>query len=280
MATKWFGVLEGADEVINRHISQGGDNFRYGKTGKALSSCPKEFSSRALLNELITTLEDNLRTKRKSAGIKFGRSEHNWREESPREEHEDRKPERDLEHKIANIAGRNDQNWKWWNQMPIASGLVEHRSDRTRAIDLACRSKSDSTHYRLIELKVNRNAGSPMFAMIEIVLYGLVYFVLRKNRGEEWLSEDWLNADIFAAQLVDLCVLAPGDYYHGYELGWLEKELSQAIGDACTESFGGNLKMTLTNYRLAGIPKWLEANLDDELTLQGLGTAWGKAYKR
>ena len=164
--------------------------------------------------------------------------------------------------------------------MPIASGLVEHRSDRTRAFDLACRSKSDSTHYRLIELKVNRNAGSPMFAMIEILLYGLVYFVLRKNRGERWLSEDWLTADIFSAQLIDLCVLAPGDYYDGYELGWLESELSQALGYACTESFGGDLSMTLTNYRLAGIPKWSEASLQNAKTLQGLATAWEKAYER
>lgn len=279
MTKKWVGVLDGADDVINRHISHDGYNFRHGKVGKALSASPKGFSARLLLKELIDTVEGNLRTKRESAGIQFGASKSNWREESPKEQHLTRKSERDLEHKIANIAGLSDRNWTWWNQMPIASGLVEHRSDRTRAIDLACRSKSDSTHYRLIELKVNRNAGSPMFAMIEILLYGLVYFVLRKNRGERWLLEDWLNADIFAAKLIDLCVLAPGDYYDGYELGWLESELSQALGNACTENFGGDLSMTLTNYRLAEISKWSKVSLDYEKTLQGLATTWEIAYK-
>lgn len=136
MAKKWVGVLEGADEVINRHISYGGYNFRHGKVGKVLSASPKGFSARSLLKELIDTVEGNLRTRKESAEIKLGVSKSNWREESPKEEHQKRKSERDLEHMIANIAGRNDQYWKWWNQMPIASGFLEHRSDRTRAIDL------------------------------------------------------------------------------------------------------------------------------------------------
>lgn len=280
MATNWNGVLRGTEVVIDRHIPHEKYSFRHGRFGKALTNRPSGFSARTLLNDLMAVIELNVRTARESEGVQLGKSENNWREVSPTKQHETRKEERDLEHKIANIVGLDDSEWVWWNQMPIASGLVGHRADRTRAIDLACRSKKDSSHYRLIELKVIRKAGSPMFAMIEIVLYTLVYLVLRKNRREKWLSEDWLHTDIFSAKLIDLCVLAPVDYYEGYDLGWLEHDFSQALAVVCNKNFGDALTMTLSNYALTGIPKWPEVNLEDGMTLQGLATAWGKAYWR
>lgn len=277
MATKWDGVLCGVDAVIDEHISNEDCSFRHDKTAQSLKVQPQGFSAISLLDELIHTLEDTLRTKRESAlessGTKLGASKENWREESPSRVHQTRKPERELEHWIANDAAPEDGKWTWWNQMPIASGLVGYRSDRTRAIDLACKNKNDKSHYRLIELKLNRNAGSPLFALMEIALYGLVYFVLRKNRKEEWLSEDWLNNDIFSARQIDLCVLAPREYFDGnkYNLRWLEDELSEALASKCKEHFGDELTMTLASYVL---PEKLKCSTTDSAnitTLLGLG---------
>src|SRR3970040_2461240 len=121
---------------------------------------------------------------------------------------EKRKQERDLEHKLAN-AGKDDPDWIWWNQMPIASGLVGHRADRTRAIDLVCKRKVAPFCYRFIELKISRSAGAPLAALMEIFRYGVVYFVLRKNQKVEWLKGVQLDSPIFKASHIDLCVLAP-----------------------------------------------------------------------
>jgi hypothetical protein len=52
---------------------------------------------------------------------------------------------------------------------PDASGLVGHRADRTRAVDLVCKQKENPFYYRFIELKVNRNAGAPLAALMEIL---------------------------------------------------------------------------------------------------------------
>lgn len=256
MATEWNGVLSGVDEVINQHLSIGKYGFRHDKTAQSLKVQPPGFSATTLLDALIDRLENNLRAKRESAqessGTKLGASKENWREKSPREFHQDRKPERALEHWIANEAGPEDDTWTWWNQMPIASGLVGYRSDRTRAVDLACKNKNDKSHYRLIELKQDRNAGSPLFSLMEIALYGLVYFALRKNSDAEWLAEDWLNNAIFSAQKIELCVLAPHDYFGEgrYNLRWLEDELSAAVAIKCKEHFGSELTMSLASYVL------------------------------
>jgi hypothetical protein len=278
MATNWNGVLRGTEEVIDRHIPHEKYSFWHGRFGKALTNRPSGFSARTLLDDLMAEIERNVRTVRESEGAQLGKSEKNWRELSPTKQHETRRAERDLEHKISNTVGLGDSEWIWWNQMPIASGLVGHRADRTRAIDLASRCKKDPSHYRLIELKVTPSSGTPMFAMIEIVLYALVYLVLRKNRGEKWLSVDWLRADIFSAKRIDLCVLAPVDYYEGYDLGWLEQDLTTALAYVCKENFGDALTMTLTNCALTGIPKWSDVNLEDRRTLQGLATEWVKIY--
>jgi DNA polymerase-3 subunit epsilon len=279
-------ILAGTDDVIARHIKVGNHDFRHGIVGRKLTTAPEGFNAKLLIMELIGQIESNLKGARvaPSLGLKLGKSLENWREESPAESLENlnkkRKPERELEHRLAIKAGKNDGQWTWWNQMPVASGLVGYRADRTRAIDLACKRRDDPTHYRLIELKVSRDAGGPLFALMEIVRYGLIYFVLRKNQKANWLADLSFDAEIFDASQVDLCVLAPGDYYHGYELGWLEKKLNDALDVICFEDkFGKKLKMSLTSYWPTKLPEWPEVFPDDEILMSCL-TEWEKAYQK
>lgn len=89
--------------------------------------------------------------------------------------------------------------------MSIASGLVGHRADRTRAVDLVCKQKENPFYYRFIELKVNRSA--------------------------EWLKHVSLDSPIFHASRIDLCVLAPKNYYNDYQLDWLEIGLNDALNE-------------------------------------------------
>ena len=279
-------ILAGTDDVIARHIKAGNHDFRHGIVGRKLTAAPEGFNAKLLILELIGQIESNLKDARvaPSLGLKLGKSLENWREESPAESPENlnkqRKPERELEHRLVIKAGKNDGQWLWWNQMPVASGLVGHRADRTRAVDLACKSRKDPKHYRLIELKVARKAGGPLFALMEIVRYGLIYFVLRKNQKANWLADLSFDAEIFDASQVDLCVLAPGDYYHGYELGWLEKSLNDALDAVCFEGkFGKKLKMSLTSYWPTRLPKWTGVPRDEEILMSCL-TEWEKAYEK
>ena len=148
-------------------------------------------------------------------------SKQNWRwkrhlELAP----ENNSPELLLERQIVNERGEN-----WSNQMPIASGLVGHATDKRAAVDLVHRENTD--RFSLIELKVDSN--NPLFAAIEILLYGLL-FVWSKNNLEE-LGYDTKRQPILAASELNLSVLAPAKYYSGCKL----ENLSQALNAGLRE---------------------------------------------
>lgn len=269
---KLNGILIGTDDIIKTHLG----NHNHGSVGKSLHDAPVNFSPKDLLNDLVEKIECNLK-KARDSGATLGKSKQNWRELPPTQKHDERKPERDFEHRLV-CAGENDGIWKWWNQMPIASGLVEHRADRTRAIDLVCNKKANPLHYRLIELKVNRNAGAPLSALMEILRYGLVYYVLRKNRGETWLKDTPLNQEIFKANFIELCVLAPKSYYKDYNLDWLETGLINALNEMAKNE---NLKFNLSSYSPIGlddIPKDTIISEIDPIKMESYLTKWDKAY--
>ena len=239
------GILRDTDQLIAKKFG----NHRHGTVGKALFKEPRNVFCKRLLEDLIIQIEKNLKEARSSSsGIVTGKSAENWRESPPTQEHDERTSERDLEHRLVG-AGKDDPEWEWWNQMPIASGLVAHRADRTRAIDLVCKRKTNPTYYRLIELKVNRRAGAPLSALMEILRYGLVYFVLRKNRDCAFLNGISLGAPIFKASKIDLCVLAPKDYYDGYQLAWLERDLTKALNEIVNDQLPEKgLIISLSSY--------------------------------
>ena len=271
---KLNGILIGTDDIIKTHLG----NHNRGSVGKSLHDAPVNFSPKDLLDALVDKIECNLKEARDS-GVTPGKSKQNWRELPPTQNHDERKLERDFEHHLV-CAGENDVNWKWWNQMPIASGLVKHTADRTRAIDLVCQDKANPLYYRLVELKVNRNAGAPLSALMEILRYGLVYYVLRKNRGKEWLKGVSLEQPIFKASHIDLCVLAPSNYYKDYNLGWLETSLESALNEVVESE---NLTFNLSSHWPTGldkIPKDTKFSKIDPKKLVPYLTYWNKAYSK
>jgi len=251
-------ILCGTDELIGKQLG----NHKHGTVGKRLNKAPLNFNPRKLLEAMIAEIENNLErawklSRRQPPEVVLGKSAQNWRQMRPTKEHDKRKPEREFEHRLAD-AGKNDEDWIWWNQMPIASGLVGHRADRTRAIDLVCKQRKAGTSYhRFIELKINRNAGAPLAALMEILRYGLVYFVLRKNQRAEWLKDTSLDSLIFKANHIDLCVLAPRSYYKDYQLAWLEKSLTSALNEIFDDLLGdGELEMNLSSYWPGPLETW------------------------
>lgn len=142
---------------------------------------------------------------------------------------ENKSPEIILERSIVRACGDG-----WSNQMPTASGLVGPSLDKRAAVDLVYRS--DPGSYSLIELKVN--SDNPLFAAIEILLYGLLFVWSRDNQEE--LGYDVQVQPVLAATSVTLVVLAPQRYYRDYKL----TNLSTALNDRLVE-FGENKGVNL-----------------------------------
>ena len=124
-----------------------------------------------------------------------------------------------LERAIVNECGDN-----WSNQMPTASGLVGHATDKRAAVDLVYRQ--DSKTYSLIELKVD--SDNPLFAAIEILLYGLLFVWSKDNRKQ--LGYDVQIQPVLAADTVTLSVLAPTSYYRDFDLTNLAGALHSGLG--------------------------------------------------
>jgi hypothetical protein len=111
----------------------------------------------------------------------------------------------------------------WCNQVPVASGLVDPAIDKRAAIDLVRQRGKDS--YELIELKIESN--NPLFAAIEILLYGLV-FVWSKTYWEE-LGCDLKKKPMLNASSVTLMVLAPSRFYKDFDLSHLRESLNERL---------------------------------------------------
>ena len=112
-----------------------------------------------------------------------------------------------LERSIVNTCGDD-----WSNQMPTASGLVGHAADKRAAVDLVHRE--NPTTYSLVELKVD--SDNPLFAAIEILMYGLLFVWSRNNQDR--LGYDVRHQPVLAAEDLTLVVLAPNDYYRNLNL--------------------------------------------------------------
>lgn len=145
------------------------------------------------------------------AAIEAGYSEpskENWRWKRHTELAVNNKsPELQLERAIVNHCGDN-----WSNQMPTASRLVGPATDKRAAVDLVYRD--DPTTYSLIELKVD--SDNPLFAAIEILMYGLVFTWSRNHHVQ--LSYDIIKQPVLKATTITFCVLAPANYYAGLDL--------------------------------------------------------------
>ncbi len=127
-------------------------------------------------------------------------------------------PELQLERAIVNACGDD-----WSNQMPTASGLIGPAVDKRAAVDLVYRE--DATTYSFIELKVA--SDTPLFAAIEILMYGLL-FVWSKNNQEN-LRYNVENQPVITADTVTLGVLAPSEYYQGFDLTSLASALNGGL---------------------------------------------------
>ena len=94
-------------------------------------------------------------------------------------------------------------------------------------------SSSPNMAFDFVELKIKSN--NPLYAAIQILIYGLFYVFSRVNAVD--LGYSVKKLPVLKAKKVNLCVLAPTNFYyyknkgteHSYNLEWLAKSLDRGI---------------------------------------------------
>lgn len=235
------GILKGVDEVIDdilgvTSIGKTSPHYRNKEACDQLHRVPlKNFAAdllKKVYNQIETNWENRLRKKPPSP--------ENWRFK-PNEiiDKQNKNLEIQLQRAIVKIERNMPQDArKWTNHVPTASGLWDHKCDKHRAIDLVyvCPGRNRYDVVEFIELKVNRSGGYPLYAAIEVLLYGMLYIFSRRRLKE--MEYDVTKQPLLRAKEIHLVVLAPFKYYDGYQFEWLEGEVTNRLRKFIRESEG------------------------------------------
>jgi hypothetical protein len=225
-------ILEAVGGKIDQVLGLGGKgrcrgtppHYKHKFDGQFISGTPNGgLDGHALVKAIYDAIDSNW-SKRSYAK---NPSPENWRlKKNPKKNDEiknanrERKLEVRLEREIIDIDWPDENDW--FNQIPVASGLVGARSDKRRAIDLVHRLGDGA--YEFVELKVN--SDTPLYAAMEILQYGVLYiFARRDNR----IKDAALEKRLLKAKIIHLKVLAPEKYYKSYALAWIEGEIRKGL---------------------------------------------------
>lgn len=121
----------------------------------------------------------------------------------------------------------------WYNQLPIASGLIDEKSDKRAAVDLI---RVAGSHAELIELKWE--SDTPAYAAFEILRYGLAFLFCRKMQEQFKYSA----YPLMKVERISLRVLAPCEYYAYADLAFLQNAMGIAIERLFREQTHGALQ--------------------------------------
>lgn len=124
----------------------------------------------------------------------------------------------------------------WFNQCPVASGIVDSDRDRRRAVDLVHLSDGEA---RLVELKWTSN--TPVHALFQILEYGLAYILARLHVRELQLEKRRL----MDVRKIALEVIGPYEFFMYEKQAYLFALMDKAIAKFAAEKTGGALSMSL-----------------------------------
>ncbi len=163
-------------------------------------------------------------------------------------------PEKMLEKAVAMLAERGHMPG-WYNQCPVASGIVTSRSDKNSAVDLVACSESKE-EVRLIELKWD--SDNPNLALQQILKYGLAYLFCRVHRRELPLH----YRSLMDARNIALEVVAPSRYYEGVDsvrsLTDLDAWFDQFMTDGVIESTASEHEVLEMGDYISGVSQSLD----------------------
>jgi hypothetical protein len=284
------GILKGVNGIIDKKlgvwsIGKTSPHYRHKEACDQLHRVPlKNFA-----DELLKKVYDQIKKNWKARPRKEPPSDKNWRFQ-PKRSMAKKNPslEIQLQRAVVNI---NQKMWpdaeNWTNHVPTASGLWDHKCDKHRAIDLVHvrpgQNRYDTVEF--IELKVDKESGHPVYAAIEVLLYGMLYSFSRRRLDE--LEYDIAKQPLLQAKTIHLVVLAPCEYYKGYQFEWLEMEITKGLKGFIKKSEG-----YVMDFQFQAFPRDFSAEesirdralvkeaLKDRQKIENIGQQWRDEAKR
>jgi hypothetical protein len=222
------GIFAGADALIDSFLALDADqSLRHKSVSRRLEEAgrgPAEFAS------LVSSLFDDLCSRRGDRSP----SRENWRlERQTKLNPRNTSSEVMLERAVARLGELGVMN-DWYNQVPVASGLVNAHADKRAAVDLVRFSGGQA---ELTELKWK--SDTPAFAAFEILRYGLAFLYSYVNQHELGYG----GKELMRVRRVSLRVLAPIGFYDRHQLDWLATSLSSGVDEVARENTRGTLSM-------------------------------------
>lgn len=279
------GILRGVgpeiDKWLDRHLRPGwrvgcSPHFQHLTTWNILTDDSESLTNGCTCRDLIESIYVCIENNRREVQEQRTPSQENWRwQPRPGVDPKNTSPEVTLERAIVG-AFAQDSVTGWSNQIPVVSGVLGSASDKGRHVDLA-RRHLDSNVYDLIELKVG--SGSPLFAALELLCYGVLYIHSRVHREDFHYTRE--ANPVLWADGVHLLVLAPWRFYFPDErntrvvgaLGWLEDEIDCGIREFA-ESHLRDAPLGLIDFRYWTFDKgfeWMPANTTREAVRSAIG---------
>lgn len=242
-----ISILHGVNKLIDSSL--GLKNVGKPPQYKHKESCKNlKYLNATVLPVLVGEIYEKIQNNWENS--KHYKSDENWRLIPQRRISKNNdSPEVRLERDIVNIP---DTIWpeveNWFNQVPVASGLVDRQADGSRRIDLV--HKCNDNAYEFIELKVASN--TPLYAAMEILQYGVLYLFARAHPKAK---ESFTNkTDLLQAKSINLEVLAPPSYYEGYNFAWLEEHIDRGLAEFLSKT-SLELEMKFSFKQLHLIPR-------------------------
>lgn len=221
-------LFDGTDEVVCRALGIA----RRGSLGNPNGS-PESLSSdaaSALVRDLFACLEGNYAGQPRSA------SQELWAcRRATLVDAGNRRAETLLEKAVANLADAGHMPG-WFNQCPVASGVVDPYADGSRCIDLVHCAADNA---RFVELKWA--SQGPAYALFQILEYGLAYIFAWQRKHELGVA----NRPLMSVREIRLEVLGPGKFYQRGHKPELFRAVHEALHAFVAERTAGDLSMSL-----------------------------------
>lgn len=233
-------ILTGVNSIIDEELALKDERLKYRHPRCRLLSTRElpNLNGEVLIERILNQIKSNW-----SKGASRSKGQ-NWRwKKNPGIDKKNISQETILERWIVRTTGD-----EWVNQVPVASGLARGTGGR-RAIDLV--HQLENGWYELIELKVAKGGGTPLFAAMEILQYGVLYIFSRENA----LTLGYKKAEmkLLEAKGIHLKVIAPSAYYNGCDLSWLQNSLNKGLANFLVRH-GHEFKMDFKFEVLSMIP--------------------------
>jgi len=217
-------IFDGTESLINDALG-----LQDGQKLKQKSTCLR-LKPEVISVEALATLVDDLRGRVFSNWAGRQPSVENWRMKRVTTLSEiNKSPEVVLERAIA-ILGEKGALPEWYNQVPVASGMIDDRANKRAAVDLI---RVQGRRVDLVELKWG--SDTPVFAAFEILQYGLAYLLCRDNKD----IFKYGDKELMGAEIISLQVLAPQVFYKSYDLGFLSAGIHQGLNRLCERRTDG-----------------------------------------